>query len=175
MLRRKLIILLTGVLTQQRCVTCVSYLSLRWSWTWSYVKITALMCHSHKTSLITSCLPSVPHKHKKTTSGTIPYCVIAESTLCQCPESTKLCFYSVYLRTCATELQNRSFSNPASTSPPRRHPLHNRPHYHQQPSIWPCVSAPHFSVCLRTCCLCCDFAVQGIVGKHILQVACCGG
>lgn len=65
-------------------------------------------------------------------------------------ESTKLCFYNVYLRTCAMELQNSSFSNPTSTLPP----LHNRPHYYQQPSIWPCVSAPHFfvSVCAPAVC-----------------------
>ncbi len=66
-------------------------------------------------------------------------------------ESTKLCSSSVYLRTCATELQNSSFSNPASTSPP---PLRSGPHYHQQPSIWPCVSVPHFlvSVCAPAVC-----------------------
>lgn len=46
--------------------------------------------------------------------------------------------------------------------------LHNRLHYHQQPCTWPCVSGrPSFclSVCLCTCCFCCDTAVQGACRK----------
>lgn len=69
------------------------------------------------------------------------------------------------------ELQKVSFSNPASTSPS----LHNRPHDYQQPATDPVSRSVAFSVCLCTCCLCCDIVVQEIVGKYILQDPCIAG
>lgn len=109
----------------------------------------------HKTSQITS-----PHTDIFTSGiihDTVPVLKFFQQLWSQ---NTKPCCYSVYLKPCATELQNSVFF---ITVPPQQA-------FYQTPRIWPCMWARHFPVCASTCCCAAKCEIFCISHAHCVCV-----